>query len=130
MRLRRVRDLALYIAIGVTFCLSVVWYSFASNGGGAERIGRWVGLGGTTLILFGYAITSHRRLLSELSFWLVVLPLLAVHLSVFILLIGKVEHWKVLWFVFAYPVENIAIEAALSATGHNVPGRGRRRSSP
>jgi len=52
--------------------------------------------------------------------------LLVVHLSVFIVVLEKVEHWKVLWFVLAYPVENIAINAALSATGHGSFSRRRR----
>ena len=127
MTLKRARDFALYIVVGVAFCVGVVWYSFTSNGGGTELIGKWVGLAGTTLILFGYAIRSHRRFISQLSFWLVMLALLVVHLSVFIIVLEKVEHWKVLWFVLAYPVENIGIDAALSATGHDNFSRGRRR---
>jgi hypothetical protein len=58
-------------------------------------IGKWVGLAGTTLILFGYAIRSHRRFIAQLSFWLVMLALLVVHLAVFIIVLEKVEHWKV-----------------------------------
>jgi hypothetical protein len=129
MTLKRVRDFALYIAVGIVFSLGVVWYSFTSNGSGTETIGKWVGLTGTTLILFGYAIRTHRRFISQVSFWLVILALLVVHLSVFIVILEKVEHWKVLWFVFAYPVENIAIDAALSVTGHDVFGPGRHRPS-
>jgi len=124
---KRARDFALYIMIGIAFCVGVVWYSFASNGGGAELIGKWVGLAGTTLILFGYTIRSHRRFIRQLSFWLVMLALLVVHLSVFIIVLEKVEHWKVLWFVLAYPVENIAIDAVLSASGHDTYSRGRHR---
>jgi hypothetical protein len=106
MTLKRARDFAVCIAVGIIFGLAVAWYGFSSKGSGAELIGRWVGLTGTTLILFGYAIRSHGRFISRLSFWLVMLALLVVHLSVFIVILGKVEHWKVLWFVLAYPVDS------------------------
>jgi hypothetical protein len=127
MTLKRIRDFAVYIAVGILFSLSVVWYSFTSNGSGTETIGKWVALTGTTLILFCYAVRTHRRFMSQASFWLVILALLVVHLSVFIVILENVEHWKVLWFVLAYPVENIAIDAALFVTGHDVFGPGRHR---
>jgi hypothetical protein len=127
MTLKRARDFALYIVVGVAVSLCIVWYALRSGGGGADPIGRWVGLAGTTLILFGYAIKAHSRLSRRLSFWAVILALLIVHVSAFIVILGKVEHWRILWFVLAYPVENIAIDGALSLTGHDVSGRGRRR---
>ena len=111
---------------GVAVGLGVVWYALRSDGGGADLIGKWVGLAGTTLILFGYAIRTHRCFMQRRSFWLVLLALLFVHLAIFVAILGKVEHWKVLWFVLAYPVENIAIDGALSLTGHDVLGQRRR----
>src|SRR5262249_36335356 len=123
--LRRTCYFVLYIVIGIAGSVATVWYSVRSDGGSSELIGKWVGLAGTTLILFGYAIRSHSHFIARLSFWLVILALLSVHLSVFIVVLGRVEHWKVLWFVLLYPVENIGIDAALSLTGHNGLGRGR-----
>jgi hypothetical protein len=79
------------------------------------------------MILFGYAIRAHRRFVQRLSFWLVILALLCVHLSVFIVILSKVEHWRVLWFLLAYPVENIAIDGALFLTGHDTFRRSRSR---
>jgi hypothetical protein len=130
MTLKRARDFAVYIAVGIVFGLAIVWYGFSSDRSGTEAIGKWVGLTGTTLILFGYAIRSHGRFISRLSFWLVILASLVVHLSVFIVILENVQRWKVVWFVLAFPLENIAIDAALSATGHDVLGRRRPRRYP
>jgi hypothetical protein len=43
--------------------------------------------------------------------------------SVFAVVLRSVEHWKVIWFVLLYPVENIAIDKALAMTGHGVRRR-------
>lgn len=120
MTLKRVRDFALYSAIALAFCLSIIWYSFTNNEGGAELIGKWVGLSGTTAILFGYAIKSHRHCISLPSFWLIIMMLLAVHLSLFVVILVNVDNWKVFWFVLAYPVENVIIDTTLSVTGHGI----------
>jgi len=125
MTLKRACDFAVYILIGITVSLGIVWYAWSNDGGGTEPIGKWIGLGGATAIVFGYAIRTHRLLVQRLSFWLVILVLLVIHLSIFIVILKRVEHWKILWFVLAYPVEDIAIDGALSLTGHSVPGRDR-----
>jgi len=127
MNLKRARDFLLYIVVGITVGLSIAWYAWRSDGSGTELIGKWVGLAGETMILFGYAIRAHRRFVRRLSFWLVILALLGVHLSVFIVILSKVEHWKVLWFLLAYPVENIAIDGALFVTVHDTLPSSRSR---
>jgi hypothetical protein len=53
--------------------------------------------------------------------------LLVVHLSIFTAILLNVGEWKVLWFVFAYPIENMAIDETLAFTGHDRLVRNRRR---
>jgi hypothetical protein len=39
-------------------------------------------------------------------------------LSAFSIILINIDRWKVLWFVFAFPVENVAIDAVFALTGH------------
>lgn len=119
MTLKRVGDFLLYITIGMLVAFAAIWFASRSDGTETELIGKWAGLVATTLILFGYAIKAHKRFVRKKSFRVMTLSLLAVHVSVFAVVLLKVEHWKVLWFVLTYPVENIAIDWALSLSGHN-----------
>jgi hypothetical protein len=112
---KRVRDFAVYSAVGLVFCFGVVWYGFKSDATSGESLGKYLGLIGATSILFGYAIRAHKRFIRRPSFWLVILALLAIHVSVYLVILTRVVHWKVLWFVVGYPFENVAIDAVLSS---------------
>ena len=84
---RRLGDFTLYIFIGIAVALSVFWYISREDRGGAELIVKWVGLTGTTLILFGYAIREHKLFASRISFWLVISLLLSLHTVIFVILL-------------------------------------------
>lgn len=128
MTAKRVRDFALYILIGLAIAVGGVWYGYATVGSDRGWVSKWLGLTIITLILFGYTIKEHKRFISRLSFWLVFLALLVVHLSIFTTILLNVGEWKVVWFVLAYPLENFAIDEALALTGHDHLVQDRRRS--
>ncbi len=109
MNPRRVRDFALYILISLGVASGAIWYA-AQTERSSEALGNWVGLAAITALLFGYSIQRHRRLLPRFSFWALIGGLLCVHLCAFVVILLRVEHWRLFWFVLAYPVESVSIE--------------------
>jgi peptidoglycan/LPS O-acetylase OafA/YrhL len=128
VRLRRVRDFVLYIAIAVALAFGAIWSADHWHDVSHEAFLRWGGLGVNTLLLFGVAVYSRRSLVKRVRFWIVVAGLLVLHLSVFVLLLFKiVEHWSLFWFVLAYAPELVAVERILA---YYVPRKyNRNRSS-
>lgn len=128
MKIMRLLDFAVYVAIGLAVVLATYWCSL-HFGRDPEPVGKWVGLAGTTLILFGYAIREHWHHRHRKRFWLTASILFFIHVFGFWIILVSVDHWNVLWFVLAFPFENIAIDATFALTGHNrVPKRKLRRT--
>lgn len=111
--MKRAYDFVLYLLIALGALFATFWYAAAGNGD-SEFFGKWVGLGGMSLILFGYAVQRHRRMIRERWLWIVLLGAAAIHLSVFVFVLRRVSQWKVLWFVIPFPLENMAIDLAVS----------------
>jgi cell division protein FtsW (lipid II flippase) len=110
---KRLRDLGLYILIGLVVAVGLLLYLPHSQTSDEEAITKWGGLAGNTLILFGYTISRHKPLRRVQSFWATLIALLIVHLAIFVPLLLRVEHWKVLWFVAMYPIETPLIDMAV-----------------
>lgn len=110
---RRLRDLGLYVLIGLAITVGLFLYLPHSGASDEEAITRWGGLAGNTLILFCYAISRHKPLRKAHSFWIALAALLVLHLLVFIPLLLSVEHWKILWFIAMYPIETPLIDKAV-----------------
>ena len=122
MSISRLRGFVIYIAIGVAVVVGVCWG--ASHFGRApESLWKWIGLAGMTPILFGYAIQDHWSFRHRTSFWLTACGLLFVHVSAFSIILIHVEHWGLLWFVFAFPVESVIIDITFALTGHKRTSR-------
>ena len=125
---KRIGDLAIYLSVAVGIVMAILWFTPVNgNQGEIENIWKWIGLAGTTLVLFGYAVRANWRFACRRSFWFVVTALLTIHLAVFITVLNYSKTWKVLWFVALYPFENTIIDAILARTGHDVlspDGRG------
>jgi hypothetical protein len=111
--MKRAYDFVLYLLTALGALFATLWYAVAGNGD-REFFGKWVRLGCMSLILFGYAVQRHRRMIRERWLWIVLLGAAAVHLSVFVLVLRSVSQWKVLWFVIPFPLENMAIDLAVS----------------
>jgi len=113
-RRKRLRDLLLYALVGLAVVVTIVIYAPYGRAGDGEIFGKWLGLAGNTLILFGYSVKSNRRLWRLLPFWISLAACLVLHLAVFIWILLVVDQWKVLWFLIMYPVETPLIEVAVN----------------
>ena len=101
----RIRDLGLYLLIAIAVALGVVWFAYRSTGTSDESISRWGGLIVNTAILYGYVLKESRPFWHAWAFWLAIIGVLGLHTSVFIVILQRVDHWSILWFLLMYPVE-------------------------
>ncbi len=114
---RRLRDIAIYVAIGLLVVIAAFLYQ-DNFGRDTTPVAKWGGLFGMTAILFGYAAASHKPLFRSPRFWGVLAGLLVIHVSIFVVVLLRATEWKVLWFVILFPIENIIIDFALSVSMH------------
>ena len=108
---RRVIEYLVYIALSILVVVGVI--VAAGYEGDSKVLAKWGGWLGTTAILFGYAVSSHRADWKKKSFWAVIVTLLVAHVLVWWLALLFAVQWKVMWFVFLFPVENIMIDGAI-----------------
>jgi hypothetical protein len=94
---RRLRDFSLYIAIGMLIVVAAI--GMAQNDISHKSFIRWGGLTVNTSVLFGYFIADSRPLFGRLSFWVLTIALLLVHLTVFAIVLIRVSEWKLVWFM-------------------------------
>jgi hypothetical protein len=115
---KRLRDYGLYAVIAVTLVIALIGVAEHVHTAISITTMKWLGLAAQTPILFGYAIVDNRRFWKRLSFWTAISGLLFIHLVIFWGVLTHVEAWSPLWFVAFFPLENIAIDGTLVATGH------------
>lgn len=94
---RRLRDFVLYIAIGL--CVAFVAMGLAQTDISHDSFIRWGGLTVNTSVLFGYFVADSRPLFRRVSFWILTVALLSVHVIVFALVLTHVSQWKLIWFM-------------------------------
>jgi hypothetical protein len=118
---KRIRDLAAYLLVATIFGLAVVWFAFHSRGLKDDFVARWGGLILNTAILYGYFLKESRPFWHAWVFWLATASVFIVHLLSFIVILQRVEHWSVLWFLFMYAIEvpllSVLCDWAVHATG-------------
>lgn len=102
---RRTLDFAVYLVIALSIGFTIVWFAYKSEGTRNDVIERWGGLILNTAILYGYIVKESRPFWHAWGFWLAIISVLILHLLMFAVLLQRVEHWSVLWFLFMYPVE-------------------------
>ncbi len=83
LRVNDSHDFVLYVTIALAVVFAVLWFGFKTDGRNSGAVWKWIGLTGTSLILFGYMIKPHQLSFELLSFWVVVSVLLALHLLAF-----------------------------------------------
>ncbi len=117
---RRVLDFAMYLVIAATIGFGVVWFAYNSEGKRNDVIARWGGLIVNTAIVYGYVVKESRPFWRAWGFWLAIISVLSLHLLLFVVVLQRVQHWSVLWFLLMYPVEipalGIACDWALQVT--------------
>jgi hypothetical protein len=120
MKASRVRDYTIYIGIGIGVFAFIGWLA-THYAGISKREFKWAILLLETPILFGYAIAGYRRCFVRPLFWVMILGLLAIHLTLFSIVLAHVNWISPLWYGAIAPIETVGIEEALLATGY-APG--------
>lgn len=100
----RLKDFALYIAIGVIVVAVLLLAGGKWNHGAFIK---WGGLALNTSGLFGLFILRSKPFLRKQAFWAFTVVCLALHLVGFAVLLVNVEEWRLTWFMvmaLEYPV--------------------------
>ena len=114
---KRVRDLLLYVGIGVAVALAIFLGS-AYIGRSGDQVFRWVGLGANTLVVFGYTLVQYTAYFRRRKFWVLVSLFLCIHLLAFISVLETIVVWRLPWWAVITPAEFVAIGAALALMGY------------
>lgn len=114
----RIRDFALYIAIGLLVGLLAMWLASYTDRSAAAKIFKWLALAVNTLIVFGYTIKFNRVLWKHRSFWVTLFLLLFVHLFAFVVVLRLVDEFRPVWWIAIVPLEYFVVGTVLIATGH------------
>jgi hypothetical protein len=98
------RDLALYILIALA--ISAAAYLYAIGVIPTSPVNSvWIGLSLNTMVVFGVVVKRHRKYWRVQRFWWTTLGLLVAHLAIYIVLLSRVDHFPLLWYVILSPVE-------------------------
>ena len=124
----RIRDLALYLLIAIAVAVGIIWFAYKSDGMENEFISRWGGLLVNSAILYGYVVKESKPFWHAWGFWLALISALSFHSLVFIVILQRVEHWSVLWFLFMYPIELPALAIVCDWAVHLTGGKPRYRT--
>jgi hypothetical protein len=112
--MRRVRDLSIYILIGVVVATGGYWLALQKVP--EDSLVRWGGLGMNTLALFGWVIKQYRRCWRNTVFWVTLGTLLIIHTAVFYLILKNVPQWRLAWYLLTSTAELIPVFATLDWT--------------
>jgi hypothetical protein len=93
---RRLLDLAIYVSAG----LAVVGFVFFwAESGHDDLPTKWIGLAGSTALLFGYPIYWARRQHKTTRFWLSWLGFLFVHFAIAIVILRPIPRLPLILFI-------------------------------
>ncbi len=110
------KDLLLYIAIGVLVVIAGMIFAFhqAKTGGSPNLPLKWLGFAGMTAIVFGYGIRSSRRLWGKQKFWVLLSFFFAVHSSLGTFALTRVQVVPLAFYAILTPIEYVVLTAYLS----------------
>jgi len=107
-RARRNLSWLFFISLGALLAFGGLKLTFlVQDRWGHDAFIRWGGLTGFTLGLFALFIADSEKFLGKIRFWVMTATLLAIHLTLFGILLTHVPEWKLMWFmvmVLEYPV--------------------------
>jgi hypothetical protein len=112
---KRALHLSLLVIVGFLVAFVVVTYGDASWG----PAGRWFGLVIYTAIIFGGVIRDFRRSWGQLTFWLSVTGLFAIHSASYAAVLTLVEGWRSVWFLLISIGEYPILVLILHALGYD-----------
>lgn len=96
----RVRNTLLIILISFPIAFALLGIGFVViDRWGHDAFIRWDGLAGFTIVLFGFFIGDSEKVLRQWRFWALFAILLVVHLTAFVIVLSRVEEWRLTWFM-------------------------------
>jgi hypothetical protein len=70
--------------------------------------GRWLGWAVFTVLIGSLILRHHRKSFRQLSFWLMLLGLLVLHVGLYILAFAAIQEWRAAWYLpitlFEFPI--------------------------
>ena len=115
LKRRLVRDLAIYVCIGivvVTSAVGIAVYQARHNLEPGLPL-KWLGFGGATAVVFGYSVRSFRRFWKSVYFWTVLGATFVIHVAIGILAVSRSPTVPLVYFAFLPPIELPLIHASV-----------------
>ena len=112
-----VKDLALYALTGILIVIALWIFAVhqARTGGSPNLPVKWLGFAGMTAIVFGYTIRGYRRLWRKQSFWLLLGFVFAVHSTVGVFVLLRLQTVPLVLYAALTAIEYAAVAACLNA---------------
>jgi hypothetical protein len=110
-----VRDLLIYVAIGLGLVLGVIVFEIhqAKTGGAPDLPLKWMGFGVESLVLFGYVFRRFRRHWQEARYWSLLSIFAAAHFLLGYAILVRIEAVPVLYFGLVLAPEFMLLSACL-----------------
>jgi len=119
----RIRDFAIYIAIGLCLSLACIWFAFR------DIDFKWLGLSFETSLVLGCTIGWSRSLWRQTAFWVGLGFFLAIHLTAFVVVVQRMSIWRAPLVGATFAIETCAAIALCEfVTARFEVRRGRRRN--
>jgi len=97
-RFRRFFEIILEIAVGAFIVVGI--YLWATKFSGSHFPGKWLGLGASSAIIFGYPIYWARAMHKGMKYWAYWLLFLILHVAVMVPIVAQAEQWPLVLYVF------------------------------
>ena len=112
----RLRDFLVYIAIGTSLAVLAIILGVhqAKTGQKAEVLLKWIGFAVMTLLVFWWAIRTHRRSWSNARFWRLLALFAVIHIVLGVGLLLRTTMVSLFPFVVITPLEYFLLSAYLS----------------
>jgi len=114
VKVNRVRDFALYLAIGTIFVILCFVGAVYTDLRSDDVFSRWGGLAVTTALVFGYVLNHTRSMLGKMTAWIAIGCMLVAHLALFAWILRAYSEWRLAWWIAIVPVEYVAVSYILS----------------
>jgi hypothetical protein len=92
----KARDVLVIVPVVVAILVLIIFFGLSVS---HDVYIRWGGLALATVVLFGLFINDSREFFRKWRFWALTVLLLAVHLTVFGIVLTNIGQWKLIWFM-------------------------------
>ena len=112
----KTRDLLLYVSVAIAVVAAAWMYGVhqARTGGSPNLRLKWIGFGGMTAVVFGYAIRACRRSWGKQRFWVLLCIFFAVHSGLGVLILMRVPAAPLLLYAVLTGPEYLLLAAYLA----------------